>query len=313
MLSTSGPAFRPHPERGTPPLRRPGPRAVAWGVLLVARPRQWIKNILVAAAPALAGALDSAAAAADTLLAFLLFCAAASGTYLLNDIADAEADRAHARKRHRPIASGLVPVPLAAVLGALLIGSAPLVALAAAKPRLALVLVGYLALSVSYTYGLKHLPLCDIAAVAGCHVLRALAGGATTGVPITGWFLAVVSLGALLVVAGKREAELRTPASRRTRATLAYYTTGFLTRLRIATASAMVATYFLWAWTTPTGLAQVLTVASIVPLVMAVFRLHALVDRGIGEEPEELVLRDRPLQLCLAALGALVLLGVHVG
>ena len=112
---------------------------------------------------------------------------------------------------------------------------------------------------------------------------------------------------------GKREAELRTPASRRTRATLAYYTTGFLTRLRIATASAMVATYFLWAWTTPTGLAQVLTVASIVPLVMAVFRLHALVDRGIGEEPEELVLRDRPLQLCLAALGALVLLGVHVG
>src|SRR5690606_41392421 len=155
------------------------------------------------------------------------------------------------RKRQPPIGSGLVPVPPAAVLGALLVGSAPRVALAAAKPRLALVLVGYLALSVSYTYGLKHLPLCDIAAVAGCHVLRALAGGATTGVPITGWFLAVVSLGALLVVAGKREAELRTPASRRPRATLAHHTPGFLPPQRIAPPSATVAASPLWAGTTP--------------------------------------------------------------
>lgn len=308
----SGPAFRPHPEREAPAAGRPGPLPVARGVLLSARPRQWTKNLLVVAAPALAGELASPPVAVGTLLTFALFCVAASGTYLLNDVADAAADRAHARKRHRPVASGLVPAPLAAGLGTLLAAAAPLGALAAGQWRLALVLAGYLVLSLGYTYRLKHVPGCDIAAVAGCHALRALAGGLATGLPITGWFLLVVCLGALLVVAGKREAELRNPDAGGGRVTLAHYTTGFLARVRATAAAAMIVTYGLWALETRTGPALALTAASVVPLVTAVLRLHLLVERGIGEEPEELVLRDRPLQLCLAALLALVLLGVHL-
>ncbi|TDQ52007.1 decaprenyl-phosphate phosphoribosyltransferase [Actinorugispora endophytica] len=314
----SGPAPRPRAGRGERGAAAggtgtPGTPALARGVLAACRPRQWTKNLLVLAAPALAGRIADPAVMGWTALAFALFCVAAGGTYLLNDAVDAADDRAHERKRHRPVASGLVPVPLAAGLGAVLVGLAPLAALLAQNLRLAAVLLGYLALTVLYTLWLKNLPVCDIVAVAGCHVLRALAGGLAVGLPITSWFLVVVSLGALLVVAGKREAELRNPASGGGRAALAHYTTGYLAQVRAMASGAVVVTYCLWALDEHTGAALGLYTASIVPFVMIVLRLHLLVERGVGEEPEEIALRDRPAQVLLAGLLVLVGLGVHLG
>src|SRR6478735_8076378 len=93
------------------------PRSLPRALLVEARPKQWVKNLLVFAAPAAAGVIDEPEALLQTLAAFACFCLAASGTYYLNDAADVEADRLHPKKRFRPIAAGEISLPLARALG----------------------------------------------------------------------------------------------------------------------------------------------------------------------------------------------------
>ncbi|MFD6097000.1 decaprenyl-phosphate phosphoribosyltransferase [Nocardiopsis flavescens] len=280
------------------------------------RPRQWLKNLLILAAPAAAGALTEPRALLMCAAVFALFCAAASGTYLLNDVRDAEGDRAHERKRHRPVAAGLVPVPLAVAVGASLCALAPAASLALGEPLLTGVLTGYVLLTLAYTRFLKDIAICDLVAVAGCHVLRAVAGGVAVGVPLTSWFIIVVSLAALLVVVGKREAELRAldgaHADGPVRATLSVYTPTYLSQTRTMASAAMIVTYCLWALEQDGGAQNLFHVGSIVPFIMFVLRYNLLVDRGVGEEPEEIALRDRPLQVVLVALALLVGLGIYL-
>nr|WP_184584040.1 decaprenyl-phosphate phosphoribosyltransferase [Lipingzhangella halophila] len=282
------------------------------GLLRACRPKQWLKNLLVFAAPGTAGVLTEPRTLGWTVLAFVLFCLASSGSYLLNDARDAARDRLHERKRHRPVASGVLPVPAAIAVGAAMVLAAVLAALATGNRPLLAVITGYLLLTGAYTLVLKNVIICDIVAIAGCHVLRALAGGAAVGVYLSSMFLIVVSLAALLVVTGKREAELRNPGNGHGRATLVHYTRSYLTQVRTMVSGAMVVTYCLWALDGRTGAEPWFHGASIVPFIVFVLRYHLLVDRGVGEEPEEIALRDRPLQLCLAALVLLVALGVYV-
>nr|WP_248963564.1 decaprenyl-phosphate phosphoribosyltransferase [Sphaerisporangium perillae] len=279
------------------------------GFVRACRPRQWLKNVLVFAAPAAAGVLTTPAGLRDTLVAFAAFCLAASGTYLLNDAADAEADRRHPRKRLRPIAAGIVPVGLARVAGVLFIAAAPAFAALAGGWRLPAVVAGYVVLTLSYTYWLKHEAVLDLVAVAGCHLIRAFAGAVAVDVPVTSWFLVVISLGSLQVVVGKREAEMRNQGTNGTRATLVTYTPSYLAHVRSMASGAMIVTYCLWALQIH---ADTLYGASIVPFVLIVLRHNLLVDRGIGEEPEELALHDRPLQLYTALLIVLLVVGIYV-
>ncbi|PRY01595.1 decaprenyl-phosphate phosphoribosyltransferase [Allonocardiopsis opalescens] len=297
------------------PAAKGGAPAAALGLLRACRPRQWLKNLLVLAAPAAAGVLTDGAALAAALFAAALFCVAASGTYLLNDAADVRADRAHERKRHRPVASGAVPVRLAVAAGGVLVAAALAAALAAGPlggdGALALALGGYLLLTGLYTLWLKHVAVCDLVAVAGCHVVRAVAGAAVVGVPVTNWFLLVVSLAALLFVLGKREAELRNPGSGGLRAVLRQYTRDYLARMRAVATGAMIVTYCLWALDAYSGPARALFAASIVPFIMVVLRYNLVVDQGGGEEPEEILLRDRPIQIFLLLLAGLLAAGVY--
>jgi decaprenyl-phosphate phosphoribosyltransferase len=132
-------------------------------IVRLLRPRQWVKNVLVLAAPAGAGVLHRPDAMVETALAFVAFSMAASGTYCLNDAADVEADRAHPVKRHRPIANGSVSVPAARLLGVTLLLGAVAVALATAGWQLALVIAGYVTLTTAYTIWLKHIAVVDLA------------------------------------------------------------------------------------------------------------------------------------------------------
>ncbi|WP_433501499.1 decaprenyl-phosphate phosphoribosyltransferase [Sphaerimonospora sp. CA-214678] len=328
---------------------RPGTamRSQAAGLLRACRPRQWLKNALVFAAPAAAGVLTTGAGLRGALIAFAAFCLAASGTYLFNDAADVAADRRHPRKRLRPIAAGIVPVRLAQVVGSVLLGLGLLVALSGGPP-LGAVVAAYLALTFAYTRWLKHQPVVDLVAIACCHVIRAYAGAVAVAVSVTGWFLVVVSLGSLLIVAGKREAELRASAHKAsahkasastvsasapsapavggaaaggtaiggatggTRATLAVYTPGYLAHVRAMASGAMIVTYCLWALQEHTGAAKACYALSIAPLVLIVLRHALLVDRGVGEEPEELALGDRPLQVFAGLMLFLLALGMHL-
>lgn len=279
----------------------------AVGLVRGTRPAQWTKNLLVFAAPVAAGVITERQMAVDTTLAFVAFCAASAGTYLLNDARDVDADRNHPTKRLRPVASGQVSVASAYVAGVvLLVGSVVLGA--AVAPALGWTIVGYLALTTVYSFGLKTVPVVDLVAVAAGFVLRAVAGAAATGVPLSQWFLLVTSAGALLMVTAKREAELARhhrsdadPNERPTRAVLESYTPGFLTSVRTMAAGLMLIAYCLWAFEGGTGGEIVGTGTalwlqlSVVPFAVAVLRYVLLADAGAGERPERLMLTDTVL------------------
>ena len=269
------------------------------GLVRTMRPHQWTKNVLVVAAPVAAGVIDEADVARSTALALVAFCLASSATYLLNDARDVDADRRHPTKRERPVAAGIVSVPLAVGTAAVLLVAALAIGFAT-EPDLGMTLVAYLVLTTSYSLWLKHVPVADIVAVAAGFVLRAVAGAAATGVPISSWFFIVTSAGALLMVVGKREAELAHLGEEAgTRPVLAAYTPQFLLLLRgVATTGVLIA-YCLWAFeaagSAGDGHAQLLLQLSILPFVVAILRYALLIDQGEGAEPERLVLRDRTI------------------
>ena len=294
-------------ERVAPTRTRFG---VVRGVVKTMRPRQWVKNVLVFAAPFVGGDLLAPGIVADLLIAFAAFSLAASGIYLVNDANDVAADRAHPTKRFRPIAAGVVPPRLAIAVAVVLLLSAAGLALLA-SPQLVIVLVVYIAVQLSYCFWLKHQPVLDICIVASGFLLRAIAGGAATGIPLSQWFLLVAGFGSLFMVAGKRYAEMmlaeRTGA--RIRKALESYTPSYLRFVWALSATVLITTYCLWAF--DIGVEQhntVWSVISIVPFVVAVLRYAVDVDSGNGGEPEEIALGDRVLQvLALVWVGMLTL------
>ncbi|MFD4260933.1 decaprenyl-phosphate phosphoribosyltransferase [Streptomyces sp. NPDC058534] len=282
----------------------PAPRAkgVLGGLLRTARPRQWIKNVLVVAAPAAAGELFSVPALSRLALVFVLFTASASAVYLVNDARDAEADRAHPVKRHRPVAAGQVPVPLAYAAGGLLGVLAPLVAARLCPPSVAALLTAYLAMQVAYCVALKHVLVVDLAVVATGFLMRAMIGGLALGIPLSRWFLITTGFGALFMVAAKRYSEAVQMAGQpgATRALLTEYTTGYLRFVWQLAAGVAVLGYCLWAMEeggVPHTSVLPWRQLSMVAFVLAVLRYAVFADRGTAGEPEGVVLRDRALAL----------------
>ncbi len=281
------------------------------GLLRTARPKQWLKNLLVFAAPGAAGVLIDARPLIRSAVAFAVFCLVASGTYFLNDCFDVAADRCHPTKRLRPVAAGVVGLGWAATTGVALIASGLGLATALGW-RMVVVIVSYLAVQVSYTLWLKWEPILDLAAVAAGFVLRAIAGGVAAGVPISEWFLIVAMFGSVFVVAGRRSAELRALGDRRSasRATLAAYTASFLRFVLMMSSTVAVTAYCLWAFESQKAdRGGVWFQLSIVPFALAMMRYGFLLDLGLGGAPEDVVLDDRSLQV----LGLLWLVTVGVG
>lgn len=195
-----------------------------------ARPRQWVKNVLVVAAPAAAGELFTWHAAAQLALVFLLFTVAASAVYLINDARDAEADRAHPVKRNRPVAAGCVPVAVAYGVGGGLAVLAPLVAATLCNPMTAALLTAYVGMQLAYCISLKHVLVVDLVVVTTGFLMRAMIGGLALGIPLSRWFLITTGFGALFMVSAKRYSEAVQMAGKAgaTRALLSEYTTGYL-------------------------------------------------------------------------------------
>jgi decaprenyl-phosphate phosphoribosyltransferase len=280
-------------------------------VIRTARPKQWIKNVLVFAAPGAAGVLTHRGPFLRSLVAFGAFCLAASGTYFLNDVLDREGDRAHPRKRHRPIAAGALSPTAAVVIAAVLL-AAGVATGAAVTAKLALVLAIYVAVTFSYSTWLKHEPVIDLAMVAAGFVLRAIAGGVAARVPLSDWFLIVASFGSLFMVAGKRHAEHVDLGDERGthRQTLSTYSLAYLRYVRSISSAVAIAAYCLWAFEkAKVSSAPLWFQLSIVPFVLAILRYALLLDQGRGGAPEDLVLSDRTLQV----LGGLWVLSFAVG
>ncbi len=293
------------PDRAPGRRREPAPpRAggVPAGLLRTARPRQWVKNVLVVAAPAAAGELFSGHVLGRLALVFVLFTACAAAVYLVNDARDAEADRAHPVKRHRPIAAGQVPVPLAYAVGGTLAVLAPAAAALLCPPPVAVLLTAYLLMQLAYCVSLKNVLVVDLAVVTTGFLMRAVAGGLALGIPLSRWFLITTGFGALFMVAAKRYSEAVQMAGKAgaTRALLTEYTTGYLRFVWQLAASVAVLGYCLWALEeggVPHASVLPWRQLSMVAFVLAVLRYAVFADRGTAGEPEDVVLRDRALAL----------------
>jgi len=294
------------------------------GVIKTFRPRQLAKNGLVLvplfftvniwwAANDWPGMI---AIVGRGLAAFAVFAVLSGSVYAFNDIMDREADRAHPRKRNRPIAAGVVPVRVAVAVGAVG-GAGSLAAAFVIAPNLGYTLLGYLALNTAYSYALKHMVVLDVMSVAGGFILRAVAGafaidhtvvhrngGAVElDLTISPWLYLVTGLGALFIALSKRRSELKAAGdnSEAQRAILREYSLPMLDQMAGIVATATLVAYTLYTFASgapgdanvPDNNSMMLTIPFV---VYGLFRYLYLVHiKGSGESPEEILITDKPL------------------
>lgn len=295
------------------------PKNLADAMIKALRPKQWVKNVLVLAAPLAAGAeaIFNQRTLLDVALAFIVFCFGASAIYLVNDARDVEADRAHPTKRFRPIAAGMLPVGMAYAMAVILIVLAVgLSFLATDGVALASVIGVYIVLQLGYCFGWKHQPVIDIALVSSGFMLRAMAGGVAAGIDLSQWFLLVAAFGSLFMASGKRYAEIllheRTGA--KIRKSLESYTPTYLRFVWTLAATAVVMSYALWGF----DLSQQSHDAgpwyqiSMVPFTIAILRYAAGVDTGDGGAPDEVALSDKVLQVLALGWIFCIVMAVYV-
>ena len=272
------------------------------------RPRQWTKNLIVFAAPVFAFEVSSTSIS-GSILAFCLFCAAASSFYLLNDIFDVKSDRQHPVKCKRPIASGMVAIPTAISMAAILLT----LALAIGwwnSPSLGLTILSYALLQVAYNLRLKHTVILDVIAIATGFILRACAGAAATGIMLSAWFLLCTAMLALFLGIEKRKAELRLSdiKGKKSRAVLHRYTLPLLSRMESVVTNGTILSYALWSAGPIVNGASTSWMMLTLPFVLyGIFRYQLLSDPqeiarssteeqgGQTERPDEVLLKDKPI------------------
>ena len=288
-------------------------RSPALALVVAMRPKQWLKNVLVFAAPLAAGALFQPDVLWPTLGAFVAFCLISSATYLINDVRDVDIDKAHPTKSARPIAAGELSARTA-VIAAVVLAALALVLAFAISTALLGVLIAYFVFTLAYSLWFKHEPVIELALLAMGFLLRAVAGAAAADLPISQWFLIVAAFGSLFMAAGKRFSELQRHERENTgelpmRRSLIGYTSGFLGFVLASSAAVTIAAYCLWAFEVgqaPSTLPWAQW--SVAPFVLALLRYGATIYKGDAETPEDALLSDR----VLLALGAawIVLFGL---
>jgi len=289
------------------------------------RPKQWAKNVFLLAAVVFDRKLTNVDAILHTLLGVVAFSLVASVVYIVNDIADVEADRQHPTKRNRPIAAGRLSIPAAWAFAFVLLLVAFPVAywlspsfslIAWLSPSFSLIAMLYLVFNLAYSKWIKHVVLLDIIVLASFYVIRVAAGVALINVErFSPWIYIFTSFLALLMGTGKRRAELSEIADgpNAQRRVLDGYTLSFLDQLITLASGMTIITYSLYTFSAP-NLPENHAMMLTIPFIMyGIFRYQYLLQvDGTGSAPEELVLSDRPLQLAIALWGFAVLFVFYI-
>lgn len=280
--------------------------------LRLARPKQWTKNGFVLAGVVFAGEVSQASSVVAALLAFVAFCALSGATYAANDILDVKEDRGHPTKRLRPVASGEVPVALAVVF-AVLLAVGGLVLAFSVNPWVGVAGLAYLGLQAVYTPVLKHIALLDVMSISGGFVIRALAGVAAVGEPISPWLVMCTGLLTLYLGFSKRRYELFVlgEGAKTHRKNLGDYSVEMLDQMMMIMVAATIMAYTMYTFTFALQLRSYM-MASVPFVVYGVFRYMLLVHRDGGGDPDTLLLRDRPLQVTLLLFLAVVMSVIYV-
>jgi 4-hydroxybenzoate polyprenyltransferase len=282
------------------------------GLIQAMRPHQWVKNVVIFAALIFDRqlGLNNLQPMLRTLAGFIIFCLLSGVVYIINDIADVEADRAHPKKRYRPIASGRLPIPFA-LISAVVILAIILPVSYWLSPAFAAVALGYFLLNLAYSKWIKHIAILDVFAIALGFVLRVAAGVTLIHVArFSPWLYVVTTLASLYIGFGKRRAELGLLADQANshRKVLSGYTLPMLDQYITIVSATTIMAYSLYTFSAPNlpnNHAMMLTI----PFVLyGVFRyLYLVQTQGGGGAPEEILFRDRPLQVTVLLWGATVL------
>jgi decaprenyl-phosphate phosphoribosyltransferase len=280
-------------------------------VVRTARPRQWPKNLLVFAAPLAGATLGRPNGLVYALVAAVAFGYASMAVYFINDVADAERDRSHPRKRFRPVAAGDLPKSHAVALGLVCAVIGLSAGLLIREPLLVAAVGGYLTLSFLYSWVLKHIPVVELIFVASGFLLRVLGGAAATHVPPSGWFLLVCSLGAFGVAIAKRYTELSGSVLEaiRHRPVMRWYRPEALRVSQLVVAGLMIAAYLAWA-AGERPAARTWHLLSALPLAAALIRFAVLTGRRSSAPVEDLLTRDALMLTCELAWLALFSAGL---
>ena len=267
-------------------------------LIIACRPKQWIKNLLVFAVPLASGDLLDREVFMKTVISAVAFTAISAATYLFNDISDVEEDRLHSTKKLRPIAAGTLTIGSARLVsGVLVLLCIGLVASVGAW-NLGLVLFGYSLLQVMYQGFLKKTALFDLVAVAAGFVLRAVAGGVTSAILISPWFLTVTFCAALFMISGKRYSELINQGSTKgTRSALLKYSEQYLHLIWTSSMVMTIVFYLLWSVEIGSKGNGWLVLSTSIPFALAILLYAQHVDGGKAESPENVVFDDRRIQL----------------
>jgi decaprenyl-phosphate phosphoribosyltransferase len=266
-------------------------------VVHATRPKQWIKNILVAAAPIAAGQFSSQIS--NILLGITGFIAASIFGYLINDWRDRQADRNHPRKKYRPFASEKLKLP--SMVALLLLTSIVLILTCLTLPKeFTYTILVYLLITLSYTLFIKKIPVLEMIWLASGFLIRAIAGSAIIQEAPTGWFIVSVGFGALFVVSAKRLAELKSIHSNQTRIVLSKYNENFLNLVLTTSVSITLLTYSLWVFQVhPSSLLAQIT---ILPFTLSIFLYSWHCENGDAESPETLIYQDKLIILSALAI-----------
>jgi decaprenyl-phosphate phosphoribosyltransferase len=261
------------------------------------RPKQWIKNLLVAAAPVAAGQFGSQLI--DISFGVIGFIAASIIGYLINDWRDRESDQNHPKKKYRPFASGKFKFPSLIII--LLMSSIILIFTCFILPiKFTFTILAYLVITISYTLLIKTLPVLEMIWLASGFLIRAIAGSTIIQETPTGWFVVAVGFGALFVVSAKRLAELKNNHSNLTRAVISQYNENFLNHVLTTSVSITLLTYSLWVFQVHPN--SVLAQFTILPLTLAILLYSWHCENGDAESPETLIYEDKFIILSVLAV-----------
>jgi 4-hydroxybenzoate polyprenyltransferase len=291
-------------------------RAMLPALIKAMRPRQWAKNVFVFAALVFDEQLLMPDPLLRTSVGFVLLCLVSSSVYLLNDIADIEADRQHPTKRNRPIAAGDLPISVAAFAGVLLVGGSLAVGFDLAE-RFGWIIATYFVLNLLYSLWLKHTPIVDVLIVASGFVLRVGAGVSLIDVSrFSPWLYVCTTLLALIIGFGKRRAELLLleGGANAHRRVLDGYTIGLLDQLIVVVSATTIMAYSLYTFSAENLPGNHLMMLTIPFVLYGIFRyLHLIHVENAGGAPDELILTDRPLLVTLLLWGLLSILILYFG
>lgn len=281
-------------------------------VLQSMRPRQWTKNLVVFAAIIFSLKMEEGDLVLHTIAGFLVFCVISGVVYLMNDIKDRKLDAEHPTKKFRPIASGELTTGGATTAIVILL----IVGLAAAYwigPSFLGVSVGYLALNVCYSFGLKSLVILDVMAISTGFVLRAISGArildeAGSPVEISEWLLMCTFFLSLFLGLGKRRHELRKIGGG-SRAALEHYSVELVDRLTAITVAVTIISYSIY--TIWPGTVEHFGTANLIYTIPLVFYglsryLYLVIQEDKGGDPSEMLLTDKSILLTVLVWVGLV-------